>query len=977
MFLTRAKVITILVLSVLSFADLFSQGDNLTKDEYSKRMLQKYYEIKGLSLNKVNGFPNRGRNNLTMLLVDAKKNWSRLVPYAQEVFSIQGTRPTGLPLTYQETKKNYFRFYYTTTGANAVSTTDANSNGVPDYVEKMSDAFCKALDFYDSLGYNRPPVIASDNGRYCVYISNSEAGSYVYGYSQPETSVGDNPLTSTVETNSYTSYMVMRNNYIGFGSTAAELQIAMEVTAAHEFFHAVQFGYELDNMEGYLMEMCSTWAEDKVFPGDDDNWQYLPDIFDAPDVSLDWDEYLDGDPVNYSSAFSMHWYASWIFMRYLSDHYGSQVPKQVFEQNIKFSTSQAIDNVLKTFGSSYTAAIKDYDVALALLTQSQTAPMNQYFFERGNDYRTLTKNSGGSPAGPFVVKYEKTLIYNGGKVTYSSTSGNKRLMRASADFIKITATGNFSVTVTPKTATNYFYARLIRSDAYTNPTQLSVVEPIINASTYSFNVSDYNSFKDYVLVLYNANYSTPSSRDTNSIQYDITLDVPQLTNGVRITSPIGGESWQTGTLHNITWESANVSLVKIFYSTDSGSSWNLVKDSLAALPGSYVWTIPQTVSSSCKVRISDLADSSSYSESTANFSIVAPLPFSLISPNGGESWFVGSTHDIKWNPNNILKIKIEFSSNNGISWNTVVDSTIAATGLYSWIIPNNISSSCLIKVTDVSDTSKNSVSAGTFSIMQAPQQKIIITEDFSKVTSGAIGTPGSTDLSAALDTYTLISGWSGAKIYAAGGAVKIGSSSSQGYITTPTLDLSSNGGTGEISFDVQIYGADTKPMQVLLSTDNGTTFNQLGSDITPTTSMVNQVITFSGGAATSKVKFSAKTTSSDRFYLDNISVITKSITEVKEDLANSAKPSSFALAQNYPNPFNPNTTITFTLPVSASVELEIFNQLGEKISEVVHGEISEGTHSVVWNASGFPSGIYFYRMQANGFSFTRKLLLLK
>lgn len=970
--------LSVLFYLLISFSVSAQQNirTNLSSSDYSQLLLNRFKEMTTAGVRKTTGIPNRAQYNKTMLMLEVKKNWNKLTPEVQKTFSTLISRPIGLSKTYLETTKNFFKFYYTTTGANAVSTTDANANGVPDYVENMADAFTKSLAFYDSLGYNRPPIAASDNNRYCVYISNAEAGNLIYGYSQPETNIGDNPLTGTVESGSLTSYMVMRNDYVGFGSTTAELQIAMEVTAAHEFFHAVQFGYEYDKMEGYLMEMCSTWAEDKIFPGDDDNWQYLSDIFGTPDVSLDWDESLDGDAVNYSSDYAMHWYAAWIFMRYVTDHFGAEIPKFIFEINIKNSTSTAIDNVMQSRGTSYTAMIKDYYVALGILTQSSTAPMSQYSFQRGNDYRTVTKNSGGSPTGPFLVNYEKTLNYNGTKVTYSSTSGNKRLMRASADYIKITPSTNFSVTVTPKTANPNFVVRLIESNSFTNPTSLSVVEPALSGNSYTINVSDKSLYSSYVLVFYNAKYSTAVSRDTTSIQYDVTVDAPLLTNGVRLISPVGGESWQIGSNHNITWESANVANVKLEYSTDNGTAWNAIVDSTPAAAGSYVWMIPATASASCKVRISDISNAAYTSMSTNAFSIIEPLPFSLISPNGGESWQVGSNHDITWNKGNVANVMIQLTTD-GSTWSTVVASTPAASGKYSWTIPDSLSTSCKIKISDVANVSINSVSSNTFSIIPKVTQVTLLTEDFSKVATGSIGSPGSNDLAATLDTYTLSTGWTGVKVYAAGGALKIGSSSAMGYIVTPPLDLSGNGGTGTLKFDIQAYGSDTKVMQVLFSTDNGITYTQLGPDLTPTSSMATQSVEFSGGTSASKFKISAKVAASNRFYLDDVSVISSGITAIRNSASENYLPNGFELAQNYPNPFNPSTTIRFTLPARMNVQLNIFNQLGEKVTSLINEEFQAGIHSVVWNGSNQPSGIYFYELRAGNYKVAKKLLLMK
>jgi hypothetical protein len=85
----------------------------------------------------------------------------------------------------------------------------------------------------------------------------------------------------------------------------------------------------------------------------------------------------------------------------------------------------------------------------------------------------------------------------------------------------------------------------------------------------------------------------------------------------------------------------------------------------------------------------------------------------------------------------------------------------------------------------------------------------------------------------------------------------------------------------------------------------------------------------------------------------------------------------FTLEQNYPNPFNPLTVIRYQLPVNSHVTLKVFNIFGEEITTLFDGNISAGIHSVQWNASGLPSGIYFYRLQSGTLIETKKLMLLR
>ncbi|MBK8946090.1 MAG: T9SS type A sorting domain-containing protein [Ignavibacteriae bacterium] len=94
-------------------------------------------------------------------------------------------------------------------------------------------------------------------------------------------------------------------------------------------------------------------------------------------------------------------------------------------------------------------------------------------------------------------------------------------------------------------------------------------------------------------------------------------------------------------------------------------------------------------------------------------------------------------------------------------------------------------------------------------------------------------------------------------------------------------------------------------------------------------------------------------------------------------------PQDFNLSQNYPNPFNPSTKINFALPVSAKVNLTIYNVLGEIVETLINGEINAGYHSIDWKAnSNLSSGMYIYSINAtsaNGKNFTKsfKLMLLK
>jgi hypothetical protein len=88
-------------------------------------------------------------------------------------------------------------------------------------------------------------------------------------------------------------------------------------------------------------------------------------------------------------------------------------------------------------------------------------------------------------------------------------------------------------------------------------------------------------------------------------------------------------------------------------------------------------------------------------------------------------------------------------------------------------------------------------------------------------------------------------------------------------------------------------------------------------------------------------------------------------------------PTSFELEQNYPNPFNPSTNIRFSLPHEAPVLVRVFDSLGRVQDTLVEEVLHAGNYVVDYHAAGLASGMYFYRIEAPGFTSTKKFTLLK
>ncbi len=88
-------------------------------------------------------------------------------------------------------------------------------------------------------------------------------------------------------------------------------------------------------------------------------------------------------------------------------------------------------------------------------------------------------------------------------------------------------------------------------------------------------------------------------------------------------------------------------------------------------------------------------------------------------------------------------------------------------------------------------------------------------------------------------------------------------------------------------------------------------------------------------------------------------------------------PNELTLKQNYPNPFNPSTKIEFSIQDFGFVSLKVYDILGNEVTTLVNSEKPIGVYEVEWNATGLPSGVYFYQLKTEGFVETKKMILMK
>jgi hypothetical protein len=149
-------------------------------------------------------------------------------------------------------------------------------------------------------------------------------------------------------------------------------------------------------------------------------------------------------------------------------------------------------------------------------------------------------------------------------------------------------------------------------------------------------------------------------------------------------------------------------------------------------------------------------------------------------------------------------------------------------------------------------------------------ESTVLAENFDKFSAGATGSGAtSADVAATLDSYTQTSGWTGVKIYQAGGTAKFGTSSVLGYIVTPALDLSANGGAFTLSFKSMAWSTDATELYIYLNDVLVYTLTGLDNS---TYTLKEFTVPLTGGTASSKIKFEGKQAAKGRFFLEDLTI---------------------------------------------------------------------------------------------------------
>jgi hypothetical protein len=410
----------------------------------------------------------------------------------------------------------------------------------------------------------------------------------------------------------------------------------------------------------------------------------------------------------------------------------------------------------------------------------------------------------------------------------------------------------------------------------------------------------------------------------------------------------------------------------------------------------------------------------------------------MLAPAGGEQVYGGSTYTIRWNQANIDSIKIEYSTDNKFTWNTIATAVAAETGSFSWTLPDLFSNQCYVRISKVKDSGITDQSASTFTIspggkwgdmnfdntVSVTDASLIATYDIEPgkptlipylhrvLYCGDVTGDQKTNIADALvcATYELYP-TNQYPLNRVGNPVQStektsfpqnvsfpgtvfskisvsGSEDSNSIIKT-WLESKNNELIGAASVVIRWDSARYQYQRTEVSAGNITINDtKAGSgEVRLAGFIVNGVSKFTfpdiivkktSKSGLDEVSLEVLTAVEAKTF-KQLSVESHSSVDVKEVFS---APAGFILMQNSPNPFNAQSVISFFMNESRFIKLDIYNIHGQKIRTLISTSLGEGWHSYVWDGKNevgidSASGIYFYQATTSKSVFRKSMALIR
>lgn len=531
----------------------------------------------------------------------------------------------------------HFLLHYTNQGRDSIYqfTRQDSLAGVPNFIFEAG----KTLEhcwrhLVDTLGFRAPlsdgyynggtGVGSGGDGRMDIYFIDA---SY-YGATVPESLQATLPQTAT-------AYMLMENDYYGFSGYEDDRVSALHVSLAHEFFHTIQFNLDITEAEGSGVSQSTAWAEmsatfmeEEFFDGVNDYFNYLRFFFFFPQWSLRTGYYSPGTTIQ--NWQSLHMYGSVVFPLFLKEHFGSGIIKSIWDgcasaagPNWWLATDVAIRNAS---ADSLNLRVLFPRFAVWNLFTGPWARGGNYYPDAANYPSPTTSFPGYSSIKRFVTEitaYPASITVPD-SLKPDNLGTDYILLRNTSAFpagLEITFTGDrtkpWAIQVLGLPANVADLGQAIYLDSVVYDSTATTIR-IPNAAQF-----------DKVVVI-------PSIVSGNTLRADYSLIVAPLGEG--LLQPNGGERLYPGASYNILWNFADsIHNVMIELSLDNGAAW----DTLAVVSNSglgYAWTVPNTPSDSCLIRVSNAAGGGPTDRSDAVFAIASVGENRIVDPYPNPAW---------------------------------------------------------------------------------------------------------------------------------------------------------------------------------------------------------------------------------------------------------------------------------------------------------------------------------------------------
>ncbi len=313
---------------------------------------------------------------------------------------------------------------------------------------------------------------------------------------------------------------------------------------------------------------------------------------------------------------------------------------------------------------------------------------------------------------------------------------------------------------------------------------------------------------------------------------------------------------------------------------------------------------------------------------------VSARPLSLGYPNGGESFRTGNSTVIYWGSSLTGNVNLELSVNNGSTWQTIQNNVPGSQRQYDWVLPAiSTTQQAKIRILDSSNPSIGDTCDAAF--------RIILN----------------------LNTFNVVSPPSLTRIEVA-----------QNMTGTQQFVWNSAGTDNSIRYKIKFRKIGTTLDYTYTSDNNGA-----DTLITMRKSFLDTLAQTMGTTGDS-VRASWRGWAYNGFDSSsaaNSFLVTFVRTSVGINVISSVVPEEYSLGDNYPNPFNPSTKIKFAIPSSGNVELNVYDSRGSLVGKLVNQKLNAGLYEYEFSAANLPSGVYFYRLNAQDFVQTKRMVLVK